>query len=272
MVEKDVTYCTAGDVPLLMDVYYPRFEASGTVPAVLYVHGGGWTSGDKSSAGLWAGLLARQGYLVASINYRLAPQYKWPAQIEDTKCAVRYLRASAEKYNIDPNRIGAIGDSAGGHLVSLLGLTGPEEGFEGSGGYPNQSSAVQAVVDMYGPTDFTSVDMRAESFRIGQILGIPFAQAPAALKKASPVTYAKKDAPPFFILQGDQDKLVPLSQSQLLYQRLKDAGAHADLLIVKNAGHGFVPSGGQIQPGFLEIGQRIGSFFARTLKGQGSGG
>jgi acetyl esterase/lipase len=255
-----------------MDVYHPRAGISGQVPAILYVHGGGWTSGDKSGAALWAGLLARQGYLVASINYRLAPQYKWPAQIEDTKCAIRYLRASAAKYNIDADRIGAIGDCAGGHLVSLLGLTGPDTGFEGSGGYPEQSSAVQAVVDMYGPTDFTSADLKAESFRIAQILGIPLAQAPAVLRKASPVTYAKKDAPPFFILQGDSDRLVLPSQSQVLYQHLKDAGADVDLLMVKNAGHGFVPSGGEIDPNLLVIGQRIVSFFARTLKGQAAGG
>ena len=266
VVESDVTYCTGGGVPLLADIYPPQTADTKPAPVVLYVHGGGWTSGDKSSASMWAGLLARRGYLVASINYRLAPQYKWPAQIEDTMCAARFLRANATRYNIDPNRIAAMGDSAGGHLVSLLGLAGPEAGFEGSGGYADQSSTVQAVVDLYGPTDLTAYDVQAESERIAQVLGIPPAQAPAVLKKASPVTYVRKDAPPFFIIQGDKDTLVVPSQSQELYDRLKAVSAPASLLIVKNAGHAFAPVGGQIQPTLLQIAQQISDFLDRTLK------
>src|SRR5207253_7695708 len=135
------------------DVYLPTVRVSGPSPVVMYVHGGGWTSGDKS----WVdGVLKEseftgRGYLVAAVNYRLAPQYRWPAQIEDVKCAVRYLRANAATYNIDPNRIGAWGTSAGGHLVALMGLAGPDAGLEGKGGNPDQSSRVQAVVDMFGP-------------------------------------------------------------------------------------------------------------------------
>jgi len=265
-VDRNVTYCTPDGLPLQMDIYRPQTSDGEAAPAILFVHGGGWTSGDKASASAWAGLLARRGYLVASINYRLAPEYKWPAQIEDTKCAVRFLRTKASQYNVDPNRIGAMGDSAGGHLVSLLGLAGPDAGFEGDGGYQDQSSAVQAVVDMFGPTDFTPLQTRSQSLSVAQTLGIPLSRAREILKKASPVTYVSKDAPPFLILQGEKDDLVPPSQSQELYDRLKAAGANAQLVMVKNAGHGFVPTGGPISPTLLEIGQDIGQFFAITLK------
>ena len=137
-----------------MDIYLPKAGA-GPAPAVLYAHGGSWAYGDKSEVALLAPGLVASGYVVASLNYRLAPQYRWPAQIEDVKCAIRFLKAKAGLYNLDPARIGLWGASAGGHLVSLAGLAGPEAGLEGKGGYPEQSSSVQAVVDMFGPTDFT---------------------------------------------------------------------------------------------------------------------
>ncbi len=154
-VERDVTYCTVGDVALKMDVYTPD-TMTNPAAAVIYVHGGGWTDGDKASGGSREirEMLAR-GYLVFAINYRLAPEYKFPAQIQDVKCAVRHLRANVAVYNLDPDRIGAWGNSAGGHLVSLLGVTDASAGFEGSGGYADQSSRVQAVVDGYGPADLT---------------------------------------------------------------------------------------------------------------------
>lgn len=265
-VERDVTYCTAGDVPLLMDVYEPQPASGGPVPVIVYVHGGGWTSGDKSAASMWAGLLTRRGYLVASINYRLAPDYKWPAQIEDAKCSVRYLRANAARYNLDPKRIGAMGDSAGGHLVSLMGLAGPEAGWDKSGGYSDRSSAVQAVVDMYGPTDFTSINVKENRALIGQLMGMPYDQAAEVLRKASPVTYVHAGAPPFLIIQGEEDQLVPPRQSEMLNDRLKAAGVPVSLVMVKNSGHAFQPVGGQLQPTLLEISQMIARFFDSHLK------
>jgi acetyl esterase/lipase len=196
------------------------------------------------------------------VDYRLAPQYQFPAQIEDVKCAVRYLKENATRYNLDPNRFGVIGESAGGHLVSLLGLTDERVGWD-VGQYLDQSSRVQAVVDLFGPSDLTAPEYTRA--RAGTFTPV-FGRAPEALMKASPVTYIAPNAPPFLIIQGDQDRLVPASQSQELADRLKAAGDTAQLVIVKNAGHGLVPTGNtQIDPPLTEIARTVGDFFAKNL-------
>ncbi len=265
-VERDITYGIADSVALKMDIYYPKV-VEGTVPAVLYVHGGGWTKGDK---GTGAGAteipeLISRGYLVAAINYRLAPQYKFPAQIEDVKCAVRFLRANAATYGIDPDRIGAWGGSAGGHLVALLSVTDAAAGFEGNGGYADQSSRVQAVVDMFGPSDLTAIFQGADTQLLEQVFGTTDRNSDI-VKLASPVTWVSSDDPPFLILHGENDKLVPLSQSKILYDRLVAAGVPATLTIVKNAGHGFAPAGGTIDPSRTEITNIVADFFDKHLK------
>ena len=265
-VQRDVTYCTPGGVALKMDVYLPSTGSPGLAPAVLYLHGGSWRAGDKSEVGLLAPGLVASGYVVASINYRLVPQYRWPAQIEDAKCAIRYLKANAGLYNLDPARIGVWGASAGGHLAALVGLAGPEAGLEGNGGYQEQSSSVQAVVDMFGPTDFTVTPDPNTSSLIEALLNKPLSQAGELLAQASPVTYVTKDAPPFLILHGDKDLVVPLSQSQELYDRLKGVGATATLVVVKNAGHALVPSGGAISPTLVELGGIIVDFFDQHVR------
>lgn len=263
---RDVTYCNADGVDLKMDLYFPAGGA-GARPVVLWVHGGGWTQGDKASIPFGRPQLVAAGFVVAAVNYRLAPQYKWPAQIEDVKCAVRYLRAEAGRYGIDPQHIGAWGGSAGGHLVSLLGLAGPEAGFEGHGGYADQSSAVQAVVDMYGPSDLTHYGLSVRGREvIGNVFGSVPTQAAEALRRASPVTYVSGNAPPFLILHGTADTTVAPAQSQELYDRLHAAGADATLVWVQHGGHGFVPVGGRPQPGILAISRDIVSFFQRTLR------
>jgi acetyl esterase/lipase len=264
-VLRDVTYCKGGAVDLKMDLYFPKVASSAPMPVVLYVHGGSWSSGDKSEATLLTADLLNYGYLVASVDYRLAPQHKWPAQIEDVKCSVRFLRANASKYNLDPNRIAAWGSSAGGHLVSLLGLTRKTDGFEGRGGYQEQSSSVQAVIDWFGPTDFTSWDLKRHEQTVVDLLGVPLSEAGEILRKASPITYVSKDAPPFLIMHGDKDSVVPLSQSQILYDRLKAAGANATLVVVKNAEHGFVPRGGLISPSIPEMRKIILNFLDANL-------
>jgi len=265
-VERDVIYGTAGGVDLKMDIYYPGF-ATGAVPAVLYVHGGGWTKGDKR---IGAGAteipeLRSRGYLVAAINYRLAPQYKFPAQIEDVKCAARFLRANATIYGIDPEHIGAWGGSAGGHLVALLGTTDAAAGFEGSGGYADESSRVQAVVDMFGPTDLTAIFQGAGTRLMEQVFGTTDRNSDI-VKRASPVTWVSNDDPPFLILHGGKDRLVPPSQSKILYNRLLATGLPATLVIVKNAGHGFMPAGGTIDPSRNEITEMVADFFDQYLK------
>lgn len=263
-VKRDVTYCTAGGVDLKMDLYLPA-PTGKSAPTVVYVHGGSWISGDKFEIGGSGPALAAKGYVIASVNYRLAPDYKWPAQIDDVKCAVRSLRANAAAYNIDPNRIAAWGSSAGGHLVAMLGLTTPAAGFD-VGQYLGQSSAVQAVVDMFGPTDFANYNLNSFSAGIAQeVFGITPDQSTSLIRTASPVTYVTKNAPPFYILHGDKDTLVPFSQSQELLDKLHSVGAQADLVVVHNAGHAFVPTGGAIDPTLDQIATLINAFFDRTI-------
>jgi acetyl esterase/lipase len=263
-LQIDLTYCTTTDgVRLTMDFYQPK-EMTGPSPAVIYVHGGGWTGGDKSDGAglLFKSELVRRGYVMAAINYRLAPKYTFPAQIEDVKCAVRYLRANAAKYNLDPKRIGAIGGSAGGQLVSLLGVSDNEWN---TGENSDQSSRVQAVVDMFGPSDLKL--MLAGSSR-SFALNIFNTSSPddPLVGSYSPVTYVTSDDPPFLILHGDQDAVVPLEQSQILYDKLKAAGVPVELVVVKNAGHGFVPVNGDIQPSMPELVQLVANFFDKYLK------
>jgi len=265
-VERDITYGTAGDVSLKMDIYYP-LALDGPLPAVVYVHGGGWYSGDKvTGAGQFdIPRLVARGYLVAAVNYRLAPRHKFPAQIEDVKCAIRFLRANAATYSLDPAHIGAWGDSAGGHLVALLGLADASAGFDGSSGYANQSSQVQAVVDMFGPADLTVTFERDKSLLLEHVFGTTDHES-QIVRQASPVTYVSSDDPPFLIFHGEQDDYVLLDQSQALYARLVSSGVPATMIIVKNCGHGFAPVGGPITPTRTEITNRIADFFDQYLK------
>ena len=259
-VEKDVTYCTVNGVELKMDIYYPSSN-NGLFPVTMYVHGGGWSSGDKAQgAGMFEiPALQRAGFLVVSVNYRLAPEYVFPAMIEDVKCAVRSLRAHANEYNLDPNRIGVWGGSAGGHLVSLLGTTDAGAGFD-VGEYLDQSSRVQAVVDMFGPADLT-VQFEGGYENTSRVFG----GFDAAL--ASPMTYVSNDDPPFLIFHGEVDQLVPIEQSEILLAKLQAAGVPAELVRVANAGHGFKPDAGKnINPSRLMIVQMTVEFFEKTLK------
>ncbi len=266
--QRNVTYCTAGGEALKMDLFLPR-PGNGPAPVVVYIHGGSWVGGDKFEVGLAGNELAKKGYVVASINYRLGPKHKWPAQIQDAKCAVRYLRASARQYNLDPHRIAAWGSSAGGHLAAMLGLTDASAGFDNSGQYLDQPSRVQAVVDMFGPTDLNAYDPDRFSKGIGQAVFGVTRDEPGArelLRRASPVTYATNAAGvPFLILHGDKDSLVPLSQSQAFYDRLIAGGSQAELVVVKNGEHGFRPTGGPIDPTTAQIRNRIDNFLDRTL-------
>lgn len=266
-IKPDITYCTPDGVPLKLDMYTPLGKGNGPFPATLYIHGGGWTAGDKASGeGISDAIeLLGRGYIVVSVDYRLAPMYKFPAQIEDVKCAVRHLRANAAAYHLDPNRIGVWGTSAGAHLAALLGLTTPHDGFDGDGGFADQSSSVRAVVDMFGPADLKSEFAAANQRIVEQVFGASSSDDPIIMK-ASPVSYASHDAPPFLILHGAQDRLVAPAQSRELYEHLTAAGAQATLVIVSNAGHSFVPMGGPISPTRLEISRMVGDFFDKTMR------
>jgi acetyl esterase/lipase len=267
-IERDVVYGSAEGVDLKLDLYFLRTNDGKPAPVVVFVHGGAWQGGDKTNVrGEAAGPeLVKRGYVVASIDYRLAPKYRFPAQIEDSKCAIRFLRANAAKYSLDSERIGIWGLSAGGHLVALMGLMDDKAGFEGKSGNAEQSSRVEAVVDMYGPTDLEAEFAEAQTESIARNVFGSTNRTEAIFKRASPVTYVRKDAPPFLILQGDKDTLVPATQSQELYDRLRAAGAPATLVVVKNAGHGFMAVGGTPDPDRAGIARIIVEFFDKTLK------
>ena len=266
-VDSDVTYCTAAAVHLKMDVYYPLKVTNRPAPVVVDIHGGSWSAGDKTKSETMGDIpeLLKHGYLVVAVNYRLAPEYKFPAQIQDVKCAVRYLRAQSAKYDIDPNRIGALGCSAGGNLAALLGLTEGVAEFEGNGDYAEHSSRVQAVVAMSAPADFTLTSYNITHDKVFvRVFGATSNNDPI-LKHFSPVTYVSKSAAPFFILGGDQDETVPLQQSEELARHLNQAGGSASLQIVKNAHHCMPDASPPMEPSRQEITRLIASFFDREL-------
>jgi acetyl esterase/lipase len=185
-------------------------------------------------------LLARRGYVAATVSYRLVPSARFPAQIEDCKAAVRWLRANALTYHIDSDRIGAIGPSAGGHLSCLLGVTGKKDGLEGSGGNPKFSSRVQAVVSFFGRTDFTkktwSKELEEKIFV--PLIGATFDYKPELYKKISPIVYVSRTSPPFLLFHGAEDKLVPPRNSTDMAEKLQAAGVSAKAVIVEGEGYG----------------------------------
>jgi acetyl esterase/lipase len=263
---RDLTYCTPQPgAPQRMDLYQPEAK-TGLAPVVIYIHGGGWTSGDKNDPEGMAFLrtLRQLGYVVVSINYRLAPEYRFPAQIEDVKCAVRHLRANAEAYGLDPQRIGVIGASAGGHLAALLGTSDESAGFD-VGQHLDQSSRVQAVVDLFAPVDLVRM-MATSRAVIGEgVFGVSTME-PEKIRPYSPITYITPDDPPFLILHGDRDTVVPLEQSQILHEALVAAAVPSELVIVRNAEHSFNPAQmREIQPSPVELIEKVVEFFERNL-------
>ena len=268
VVLHDVVTGQGGGRDLHAEIAYPK-DKTGPLPAVIYIHGGGWVGGSYKGSPING--LARAGYFAASIEYRLSNEAKWPAQIEDCKLGVRWLRANAARYNIDPNRIGVWGESAGGHLVACLGTMADQKQFEGDGGYPGVSSAVQAVVDFYGPTDFDgplTPIYSDEAIRLTEgLFGVPHDQDPALWKSGSPVDFVKAGDPPMLLVHGDADTLVPLVQSTVFDDALTKAGVPHQLVVVKNGGHGFgAKPGTTIDPSRAEIIQIVQTFLAKYLK------
>jgi acetyl esterase/lipase len=211
---------------------------------IVWVHGGAWRQGSKENTR--AARMAGRGYAVASVGYRLSQEAIFPAQIHDCKAAVRWLRAHADDYDLDPRRFGAWGGSAGGHLVALLGTSGGVAELEGELGNLDQSSHVQAVCDFYGPSDFLRMDdlpgnmvHDAPDSPESQLVGAPIQERPDLVARASPITYLSGDEPPFLIVHGQEDATVIANQSELLYGALREAGVEATLHLVPGAGHGF---------------------------------
>lgn len=216
--------------------------------------------GDKSEAALFARDMTEQGYVVVSLNYRLYPAARYPAMIEDVKCAIRALRAQAAEYNLDPDRIGAIGASAGGHLVALVGTSDASAGMD-VGEYLDQSSRVQAVVAMAPVTDLTRTFPNAD---IELIRRVGFGENNVV--QASPISHITPDDPPFLLIHGDRDEVVPVEQSQLMYDRLLEMDVPAELVIVHNARHSLTAPDGSASPTPGEINQMIQEFLATHLK------
>ncbi len=273
---RDVQYCSGGGEPLLLDIYRPK-ERANTMPALMWVHGGGWEGGDKNGREpVW---FAPHGYFVVSVNYRLSPEHQFPAHIEDVKCAVRWLRANARKYNVDPKRIGVWGGSAGGHLAGLLHAL--DEGrYEGSGGHAGHDSRVQAVAAYFGVFDFVdfSEQIRAGALirppdpsgrpgTFARFLGDEYAGNPELFRQAGPISHLDKKDPPLLLVHGERDRLVPIRQSELMLAAARKAGIPADLIRVKNADHSFTQLGDEpISPTVPEIRERVLAFFDQHLK------
>ena len=258
-VHRDLEYVAGGHARNKLDLYLPA-KADHPLPVIVWIHGGGWYAGSKE--GCPAVPLVAKGYAVASINYRFSQHALFPAQIEDCKAAIRWLRANAKKYNLDPDHIGVWGASAGGHLVALLGTTGSVKELEGTGGNLDQSSRVQCVVDWFGPTDFTKMGgwQDKPDSPMARLVGGPVRDRQELAAKANPITYIGKDSAPFLIMHGEEDKLVPMNQSELLDEALRKAGVESTLVRVPKNGHG--------GPGFTtpENRKKIEEFFDKHLK------
>jgi len=260
----DIAY-REGNSKWKLDLAQPEAKAERPRPAIVFIHGGGWASGDKGS-GLWRTLpleYASRGYVCVSINYRLTNEGTILDCIADCKCAVRWLRANAEKYSIDKDRIGAYGNSAGAHLVSVLGLASKNAGLEGDGPFQDASSLVQAVCCSAPPTDFTHWLNPAKNPKSPASRLFGRNKAEQAARRSSPVTHATKQAPPFLIIHGTADRTVPVSQGDALERALKKAGANdVTYMKIEGAGHGvFGQHSARTRPAMQ-------AFFDRILKDQ----
>jgi acetyl esterase/lipase len=240
VLEKGIEYTNPDGQHLQLDLARPK-TGDGPFPAVLCIHGGGFRAGTRDGYDGLIAQLAHRGYVAVTITYRLAPKYPFPAAVHDSKAAVRWLRANAAKYHIDPERIGVTGGSAGGHLAQFLGVTAGVKEFEGQGGNPDQSSAVACVVNYFGPSDFTksygkSVDAAVV---LPLFLGGNLESARERHIRSSPLNWVTPDAAPTLCIHGTEDKYVAYEQAVWLTDRLKAAGVEAELLTLKGAGHGF---------------------------------
>ncbi len=233
-VQQDVPFGTVGGHPLLLDIYQPAEQSSALRPAVVLIHGGGWTSFDKSTMHTMGMFLARCGFVAFAVDYRLmhGNENIWPAQLDDVQRAVRWVRANAVKYGVDPDHIGAFGHSAGAQLAALLGMEDTRDNSDAA--LAKYSSRVQAVVEVSGPSDFTTHRDADDDAFLTTFFGGDYAQHSKIWQDASPVFHVSKTVSPFLIMHGTQDADVPIAQSQELADKLKQAGAAVKFVAVED--------------------------------------
>jgi len=236
---KGIEYANPDQQHLQLDLALPS-SSGASAPAIVCIHGGGFRAGSRAGYDKLCLSLAQNGFVAATITYRLAPAYPFPAAVQDSKSAVRWLRSHAAEYHIDPNRIGAFGGSAGGHLALMVGLTAGVKDFEGDQN-PGPSSAVQCVVSFYGPTDFTRV--YGHSVDAAEVLPLFFGgnleQARQRHILGSPLNWVSPAAPPTLLVHGTKDDHVPYEQAVWMRDRLAACGVDTDLITLPGAGHGF---------------------------------
>lgn len=239
--KRDLVFGKGGDQSLRLDLLRPQILPKTALPVVIFIHGGAWQTGSHHKYPPLLAVLVKRGFAVASIQFRSLEDALFPAQIEDCKCAVRFLRANAKSYSLDANKIGVFGVSTGGHLAALLGTSGDAKNLEGKGGWNGVSSRVQAVAEIAGPSDFLAL-AHSKRGRIGEVVRALLGGTPASrlelAQNGSPVFWASKDDPPFLILHGDADSFVPIDQSERLFQALKKAGASVTFRVFSGAEHG----------------------------------
>jgi acetyl esterase/lipase len=258
--DRNLTFCNSQ----MLDLYIPRAAVTRPLPIAMYVHGGGMTAGDKSDLNpVFLDALASAGYAVASVNYRLAPQVKFPAQIEDVKCAIRYLRAKAPRYGLNGSEIFAFGTSVGGELVALAALTGRHSAFD-VGPYATEPSNLIAIADIFGPANLTEGASGFSASGIQQVFG---KNDHRGLVLASPTHFVAPNSPPILLVQGVNDTKVLKSQSIELYRDLKAAGDRTQLVLVQNMGHMFIQAGPKpLDPSLRQIAEDVVSFFGNARK------
>jgi acetyl esterase/lipase len=264
-VDRDIQYCTGGGRPLLMDIFIPKHRDATPTPVVLWIHGGGWEMGDKNGNS-GAKFLANGGFMTASLSYRLSGEAPFPAAVEDCKCAIRFLRANAEKYGMDPDRIGVAGSSAGGHLAELVATVDASAGLEGHGGWQNVSSKVQAAASYYGVSDLTAKFPQDTVPVIVRFFQGTEKEKPALYRKASPIFYVSKHAPPLLLVHGEEDDGVPFDQSVRMAEAYHRLGLPVEFIAVQNAGHDFKHKGSApLTPSVEVIHEKTVDFFKHYL-------
>jgi len=235
----DLEIGQVGDYVLRMELLAPEHAPEAALPALVYIHGGGWNHGSKDDQARRLAGIARRGYVAAAITYRFAPEHTYPAQIEDVQAAIRFLKAHASAYHLDPSRINLWGTSAGGHLASLAGTAANDVDYATHGLWPDEDAHVFAVVDFSGPNSNFLAFPAARAGSLTAFLGAPAQSEPARAREAMPITHVDADDPPFFVAHGTADSIVPIQCSRDFVDALQAAGGHVEYHEMEGSGHGF---------------------------------